>query len=431
MPHFTRFARVVRSRPVAAVAAAIVLGACSDKSTTEPVGQDDAARYQRLFVADASQPSARLIALDDHSTVTTFTLSAPASAVVASQSRRYAVAMQSAGSTVEFFDGGVWTEGTGAQATGYRRTPQKLSFKVDGGTPSHENVNAHWIALYFDGNGTGKWVDERELLAGTPRVAFELNTGGPHHSAAATLLTATNEFFAYGELNPNGGNPNTIVVTNRQGQELARAANCPSMHGTGSNKDGVVFGCTDGAMIVRASGSTPTITKLTPSGELAGLGVRSVWGERDAAFLVARLSTPSGVTPSRRVLATIDPVTGAMARLPLPDGTVEHAVAIDAHSGKVVVLATSGTLYVVDGATRTLQATLSGAVPALPSSGAKAHGIAVAERLAFVASPTTGEVLEVDTQSGTVANRIKVSGEPSRIALLGAARAGKYRQAGS
>jgi hypothetical protein len=340
--------------------------------------------------------------------------------------------MQSAASTVEFFDGGVWAEGTGAQAIGYRRTPQKLNFKVDGGTPSHENVNAHWIALYFDGTGSGKWVDERDLIAGTARVAFELNTGGPHHSAAATLLTATNEFFAYGELNPNGGSPNTIVVKNRQGQELARNANCPSMHGTGSNKDGVVFGCTDGAMLVRASGNTPTITKLTPSGELAGLGVRSVWAERDGAFLVARMSTPSGVTPSRRVLVTIDPVAGTMARLPLPDGTVEHAVAVDTHSGKIVVLANNGTLFILDGASRTVQTTIANAVPSSAfQAPVKAHGIAVAENVAFVASPTTGKVLKVDLKSGTIVEQITVSGEPSRIALLGATRAGQYRRAGS
>jgi hypothetical protein len=419
--------RLTGAATVALLSATAFLGACADNATApEPEKAKDAASFRRLFVADASQPTARLIELDGNAVVSTFTLSGPASAVFPSQSRRFAVAMQSTANRVEFFDGGVWTEGAGTAATGFRRTAKKLDFAVADGNPSHANVNAHWIALYFDGSGMGKWVDERQLIAGTPSVAFELSTGGPHHSAAATLLSGSNEFFAYGELNPLGGNPNTIVVKNRKGEELARLGNCPSMHGEGSNKDGAVFGCTDGAALVRASGSTATVTKLTPTGDLAGLGVRSVWGERDAAFLVGRLSTPSGVQPSRRVLATIDPVAGTMNKLPLPDGTVEHAVAIDAVSGRIVVLATNGTLFILNGASRTLQTTLAGFVPQLPSSGAKAHDIAVAENVAYVASPTAGEVIKVDLQSGTVTERIKVSGEPSRLALLGAERSGKY-----
>jgi dUTPase len=421
--------RLTGAAIAALLSATTLLGACSDSSTgPEPEKTKDAASFRRLFVADATQPTARLIELDGGAMVSTFALSGPASAVFPSQTRRFAVALESTANKAEFFDGGVWVEGTGSSAVGFRQAAKKLDFAVADGNPSHANVNAHWIALYFDGSGKGKWVDERQLIAGTPSVAFELSTGGPHHSAAATLIAGSNEFFAYGELNPLGGNPNTIVVRNRQGQELARLGNCPSMHGEGSNKDGAVFGCTDGAALVRASGGTPSITKLTPAGELAGLGVRSVWGERDAAFLVGRLSTPSGVTPSRRVLATIDPLTGTMSKLPLPDGTVEHAVAIDAVSGRVVVLATNGTLFILNGATRTLQATLTGFVPQLPSSGAKAHGIAVAENVAFVASPTQGEVIRVDLVNGTVTERIRVSGEPSRLALLGAERSGAYRQ---
>ena len=67
--------------------------------------------------------------------VSTFSLSGPASDVFPSQSRRFAVAMQSTANKVEFFDGGVWTEGAGTAATGFRQAAKKLDFAVD--LPGH------------------------------------------------------------------------------------------------------------------------------------------------------------------------------------------------------------------------------------------------------------------------------------------------------
>lgn len=53
------------------------------------------------------------------------------------------------------------------------------------------------------------------------------------------------------------------------------------------------------------------------------------------------------------------------------------------------------------------------------------------EGLAAVASPTTGEIVLVNLGSGSVARRVPVGGAPSRIAILGATRAGNYTRANS
>lgn len=419
------------TRATLAALAVVGLAACGDDNSgaTAPapapaptlVAQD----FQRLLVADGTAPVARLINLSNDSTVDSYTLAGPASLVYRTTSGRFAIIQQRAQSRVAFVDAGVWADAS----IGHRRAPARVGFELTDGLPTHESVNGPWISIFFDGNGRAVWMNEADKLAGAPRIAFEIQTGAPHHSGSATMMVNNTPFFVVAPFNPTGALPNAVEVRNQSGAVVARVDNCPSMHGNNAISTGVVFGCQDGMVLVRANGATVSATKVTPTGDMAGLGLRNAYSQSGAPFIVGQFSAPPG-QPTQRVLATIDPVTGAIGRLPaLPVDVRDHWRAIEPVKGQIAMLGTNGTLYVYNGITRTLQHTVANVVPAIAATGALTHQVSMMEDVAAVASPTTGEVVMVNTVNGTITRRIRVGGAPSRLTLTGATRSGTYTAA--
>jgi hypothetical protein len=179
--------------------------------------------------------------------------------------------------------------------------------------------------------------------------------------------------------------------------------------------------------VVRQGVAGVTATKLTTSGEMAGLGLRNAWAAKSGTGLILGQFSALPGQPTRRVLALIDPVSGTIDPLPaLPAGVVDHWRVIEPVKGQVVILANNGSLYVYSLATRQLVQTVANVTPALPTSGALTHQVDAVEDLAAVASPSTGEVVYVNLASGAIARRVNVGGAPSRLTFTGAKRNGAF-----
>jgi hypothetical protein len=420
----THAIRTVRVRVLGAAAlASVALAACSDSPSAPRIEEPQPAiHFQRLVVTDAQQPTARLLALHNDSTIQTFTLGEPSSRVYRSGSGRISVIQERTAGRVRFLDGGVWTENGSA----HRRNAAMLGFQLTDGRPSDENVFGDWISIFFDGSGMVRWLRESDFAAGNARVAFEANSGTPHHGVSMTVLSGSTPFFAHSMPNASGS-PTGVAVRNLQGQIVAQVAvgDCPGVHGNSAIASGGVIGCNDGMVIVRPSGASVTATKVTLTGDMAGLALRNAFTGTGSNFILGQFAAFPG-QPARRVLAIIDPATGAVNPLPaLPDGVTDHWRAVEPVRGQVVMLGTDGSLYVFNGTTRQLQHTVASVVPAIPT-GSMTHQLVVAEDLAAVASPTTGQVVLVNLGSGTVIRRIDLGGAPSRLALLGAQRNGQF-----
>jgi zinc transport system substrate-binding protein len=404
-----------------ALAAGLAVSACDSSTGPVVVAPEAAVNFQRLLVADAELPTARLLGLHDDVTLQTFALGAPASLVYRSHSGRFVGVQQRNANRVQFVDAGVWAQGSEA----HRQAPALMGFMLEDGVPSYENVNGDWMSVFFDGSGIVRWFRESAMRAGTPSVVFEANTGGPHHGGAFSIQVNGQQFFAHSTPNPAGGSPNGVAVRNQQGQIVSQLANCPGLHGNNSIATGGVFGCNDGLVLVRASGNTAVAEKVTPSGDMAGLALRNAWASSGASFMLVQFAALPG-QPAQRVLATLNPATGALARLPaLPTGVVDHWRAIEPGKERIVLLGNNGTLFIY-GSNRELQHTIAGVVPALPATGSFPHQVAVVEDLAAVASPYTGEVVLVNLNTGAQIRRIAVGGSPSRLAIAGALGAGPY-----
>lgn len=409
--------------------AALAITACDD-SVVDPVDDADdpvpAIELQRLIVADATAPTARILALHDGEVLQTLSLSAPASLVYRSHSGRFGVLQQRTADRVQFVDSGIESH----EDHFHVEDPALLSFELTDGLPTHHNVNGDWISVFFDGSGRAVWMRESDKLAGSPRIAFEYETGGAHHSGSATMVVGNTPYFVYAPLNPAGGLPTAVNVRNLQGELVAAVPSCPVMHGNAAIASGVVFGCEDGMALVRAGAGGVTAEKITPGGDMAGLGLRNAYATSGASFIVGQFAALPG-QPTQRVLALIDPATGSIQRLPaLPDGVVDHVRVVEPVKGQVVLLGTDGALYIYNGSTRQLERRVGNVVPAIPTSGATVHQVDVVEGLAAVASPSNGEVVLVSLDTGAIVRRINVGGTPSRVAILGVTEDGLYEVEG-
>jgi hypothetical protein len=406
--------------------ATVALAACSDSPSGPRIAEPQSAvNFQRLVVTDAQQPTARLLSLHNDSTIQTFSLSEPSSRVYRSGSGRFAVIQERTAGRVNFVDGGVWAD----NQTAHRRGASMLGFRIADGVPSDENVMGDWMSIFFDGSGMVRWMRDSEFAAGNPRVAFKANSGRPHHGVSLTLLSGSTPFFAHSVPN-DAGSPTGVAVRNLQGQVVAQVAvgECPGVHGSSAIAAGGVIGCNNGMVLMRPSGSGVTAEKITLAGDMAGLALRNAFAGQGGSFILGQFAAFPG-QPAQRVLATINPSTGEVSRLPaLPTGVVDHWRAVEPVKGQIVMLGTDGRLYIFNGATRQLQHTVADVVPAL-ASGAMPHQVAVAEDMAAVASPTNGQVVLVNLQTGTVVRRIAVGGAPSRLAIVGAQRSGTFTPA--
>ena len=152
----------------AALFAVLALAACDD-SVLGPVDDREdaipAIELQRLIVADASAPTARVLALHDSEVLQTIALSAPASLVYRSHTGRFGVVQQRTADRVQFVDSGIEAHGDHF----HRDSPSLLSFELSDGLPTHHSVNGDWISVFFDGNGRAVWMRESDKLAGSPQ----------------------------------------------------------------------------------------------------------------------------------------------------------------------------------------------------------------------------------------------------------------------
>lgn len=418
----TRGSTVLRHAAPALVVASFALSACGDSHGPGHHSPEPAINFQRLVVADAEAPTARVISLQDDQVLQTFTLAEPSSRVYRSHGGRIVGINQRTAGRVNFVDAGVWTHDSDA----HRQNAAMLQFSLNDGIPSYENVNGDWMSVFFDGSGVVRWMRESELRSGNGRVAFEANTGGAHHGGAFSIEVGSQRFFAHSTPNPAGGSPNGVAVRNAQGQIVSQLADCPGLHGNMSIANGGVFGCNNGLVIVRGSGNSAVAEKITTSGDMAGLALRNAWAVSGGSYILGQFAAFPG-QPAQRVLATINPATGAINRLPaLPAGVVDHWRVIEPGKERIVILGNDGTVFIFN-ASRQLMHTIPNVVPALPVSLALTHQVSAVEDMAAVASPYTGEVVLINLNSGGITRRINVGGRPSRIEIAGALRAGEYR----
>jgi hypothetical protein len=372
---------------------------------------------RRLMVTDLTAPRAHLVEVKDGRTLQSFTLDEPASALYASYGGRHAFVHLANTGLVEAFDGGIWAEDHGDHAD--LRTAQfgKTALRLQGPRPTHWMVDGANVSVFFDGSGEAAFFDEARLLRG--EFAQTTVRGiAAHHGNALTLGGA---FFVTVKHTP-GGTPDSVKAFDASGRVLGAYGDCPAVHGDAANGAAAAWGCADGALVATRSGSGFTVRKLVPSGSLAGTGARNFKSRPGVPFFVAQMGGP-GV----RSLAKLDPVAGTFTPIAYP-GTYFLSWEVTPEGDHLLVLDESGALHVYDARSMTALGSVAVSAPVPTAERSSAPQMAAAHGTAYVTSPKTGEVLEVDYVGRRVTRRFAVGGVPFRVAVLGVARDLKVEQ---
>ncbi|HEY9009886.1 MAG TPA: hypothetical protein VIN06_02605 [Devosia sp.] len=359
----------------------------------------------RLFIADHAAPIVTAIDLGTDAVAGTFSVGSPA-ALYTTPSRATVYAVQGEADAVSAIASGFTFDDHGDHGDMEVTAPRLLQSEINGDKPVHFVEHDGEIAIFFDGEGTVRLVDEADWLADRPEVR-EIATAAPHHGVAAP----------FGDVvlasRPNSEDPKAlpigIDVISADGAETGAFHACPDLHGEASSGDTLAIACAAGILLAKEG---PEITLLPytglPDGKsttlLGGVGLQYWLGNYGADKVVVidpSAEAPFRVVdlPSRRVHFAIDPVAVKYAYIFTEDGDLHR---LDVLSGQIDKSLRVTEPYSMDGEW------------SLPRPR-----IAVAGAQIAVTDPLQGLVHIVDAASFTLDRDITVAGAPYNIVAVG------------
>lgn len=363
----------------------------------------------RLFVADHAAPELRAIDAKNGSTLATFGLRSPAT-LYATASGQTVFAVQRDGNVVSALSSGIRVGDHGDHGDLDVEDAKELGVEIEGERPVHFVDHHGDIALFFDGEGVARILNEKDAHQGSVRVR-EVGTPAPHHGVAvpwgdATIVSA-----------PDASDPSKLPVGVRivdgDGNEGELQA-CPGLHGEASSGNILAIACESGLLIVSGAPSAPEIGHLAYAASLpAGTKVSTLLGGKGLQYFLGNFG-PSAVVlidpqdddafrlielPMRRVHFAIDPVRAKFAYVFTEDGRLHR---INVLSGRITDTIGLTDPYSMDGH-------WSDPRPRIAVTG---DAIAVTD-------PLAGVIHMVDAERFEKTRAIAVEGRPFSIVAVG------------
>lgn len=271
----------------------------------------------RLLVVNADALTANFYDLSDGDVVTSISLDALPSAVYATGGFRYAALIERNADTVGFIDGGLWQEAHEDHFDLVASLPSLLNVSVLGSRPTHFVTHEGQVALFLDGNaeaGTNAGVrvfNDHMLEDGdSPWV---LDYSMPMHGVAeprGDYLLATIRRDDSLSTSQNFVLPDQVGVFHLHDGayelESTFEETCPDLHGAAQNETHIIFGCSDGVLVIADNGGGAfSAAKLANPAVMAdGLRVGSVWGHHESSQFIGQASSRESDTVQ---LFVIDP----------------------------------------------------------------------------------------------------------------------------
>lgn len=368
---------------------------------------------RRLFVADGKEGMVRLLDLADETTLAEYTLSGPAR-LYAGPSETLAFALQREQNRVDLLDSGVRFVAHEEHYDLDLGEPAQLDFTLEIAQPTHFVPHHEQVVIFNDGDGTVTLFTEAAARGGDAPITF--TSGRAHHGVAVPLgdhmVLSLPDPDDEGAILPVG-----VTVQTMAGEEVARFADCPALHGEASvGESAVAFGCSDGVLLVQQEGASFNAAKIpNPADNPNEARVGTLYYSADAELLVGNFSR-EGITLYDLATLTMTPV-----RTPAPMWSfalAEH----DPHH--IVVLTLDGQLHTIDGESGEIIGSVA-AVDAFEPPAQGAEGVIlplihVAGEMAYISDPNAGTVTEVHLVEMAVERTLTIPGAPYSLAAFGA-----------
>ncbi|MEU9710925.1 zinc metallochaperone AztD [Streptomyces sp. NPDC047967] len=218
-------------------------------------------------------------------------------------------------------------------------TRQKFTDAEFKGTkPGHVVRHGGRTVLFTDGTGEVNVFDPAALSDGKKPESRTYTSAKPHHGVAIEL--------AGGELVTTLGTEEKrtgALVLDKDNKEIARAENCPGLHGEAAAQGEVVgFGCEDGVLLYKDG----KFTKVDAPGDYARIGNQA--GSDASPILLGDYKTDPDAELERPTrISLIDTRTAKMKLVDLGTSYSFRSLARGPH-GEALVLGTNGILHVID-----------------------------------------------------------------------------------
>lgn len=425
---------------VAIVISSLLLSACGgsdNKTETPPEDDKDAvSTVGRLAISTKDANQVSLFELSDYSLLETFSLTHTPSALAASPSLRFALAVQRSSDKVEFIDGGLYQEDHVDHLHDYQRAPALVSFTLTNSRPTHITATNSQLAVFFDGDSASGVAAEVAVLT-EKNIATDDNTYptlsyNTHMHGAAQ---ARGEFLLSTQRDANSEStlPTSVALYHQHSdhfdEQLVFAEPCPALHGSAQNADYVGFGCADGVLLIQQINETFSASKLSNSADFSGtMRIGTLVGHQSAAHFVGFTGANMfAIAPQHNTMTRIDWQAGEGASL------VGYGFADK--GDKFVLLDNQGFLtifnYHGDNATNTQSAfELAVKLPVntqdmsqLPAGSRFELAISASDDKVYITNPIDNSLLTVDVKDGAVVNTKMLDFTPHKMVWLGVANA--------
>ncbi|WP_459331483.1 hypothetical protein [Arthrobacter sp. HLT1-20] len=289
---------------------------------------------------------------------------------------RYLFVHTAAPGKLHIIDTGVWTVEHGDHKHYYRTAPGKLAgeLPVGAGTVAGDG---HHVAIFEEHTGQTSILSREDLDSGEIKVTATLQ-GAPHQGLAVPYK---GHVLVTDSSGPDKL-PSTIRVFDSAGAGgKALTTSCPSLQGHASTRHGVVFGCSDGVLVVTDDGGSLTSAKIPyPSpGERI-----TAFNHRPGSSEVVSLAGTAG-------LWHLDVASSKLQFIASPEPLAASTTA--GNGSAALGVGRSGTLY----AFNTLNGAVEGVQKVLPEMGQGAPpSLLVDSSRAYLSHPATQTIHEID-----------------------------------
>ncbi len=210
--------------------------------------------------------------------------------------------------------------------------------EFEGAKPGHVVRHGGKTVLFTDGTGEVNVFDPADLAGGKQPKTRTYTSAEPHHGVAIEL--------ADGELVTTLGTEEKrtgALVLDKDDKEIARAENCPGVHGEAAAKGEVVgLGCEDGVLLYKDG----KFTKVDAPDDYARTGNQA--GSDVSPILLGDYKTdPEAELERPTRISLIDTRTAKMKLVDLGTSYSFRSLARGPH-GEALVLGTNGVLHVID-----------------------------------------------------------------------------------
>ena len=373
----------------------------NDNPAPEPGDNREEYKYIRVLVSDASSAQISQVNPVD-GTVTTFEAPHPNATLYSTASKRFGALLFGAQNHVQFFDCGFEYHGDHVDVKG---TPKFASITADGPKPTHFKSRGEETLIFNDGDGTLSIADENDFHTGGSKMRV-IDAGlAPHHGAMAQFDNGTYAVTVFDTESSLAG-PHGVKIIDKNGQEIhAVKENVSRLHGNATDGTHALFGVDGGILVVNQNGDQHIIPNPDGFGDVR-LGTVL---EADGVNKFIGFSALKGAY-------FIDISKNEIT--PIIEDTQIMQCKTDYEGNNLVVLLLSGDIKIFDLASGALKKE-GNIIPAVSSTETIKPVLEATSKYIYLVMPAAGELHKINITSFSDIKKIKVSAQPSRLAILG------------